>query len=61
MKTSGGVSNVWRRPLDGGEPKQVTSFTSERITSFAVSPDRKRLALARGETTSDVVLIRDLK
>ncbi len=61
MKTSGGVSNIWRRPLDGGEPKQVTSFTSDRITAFAVSRDGKRLALARGTTTSDVVLIKDLK
>jgi Tol biopolymer transport system component len=61
VKTIGGVSNIWRRPLDGGEPKQVTAFTSQRITSFAVSRDGKRLALARGTTSSDVVLIRDLK
>jgi hypothetical protein len=39
----------------------VTSFTSDSITRFAVSRDGKRLALARGKTTSDVVLIRDLK
>jgi Tol biopolymer transport system component len=61
VKTTGGVSNVWRRPLDGGEPTLVTSFTTERITSFAVSRDGKRLALARGTTSSDVVLMRDLK
>jgi Tol biopolymer transport system component len=61
VKTSGGVSNIWRRPLNGGEPKQVTSFTSERITSSAVEPNGKWLALARGKTTSDVALIRDLK
>jgi Tol biopolymer transport system component len=59
-KTIGGVSNVWRLPIDGGEPKQLTSFTSLRITSFALSRDGKRLALARGSTRSDVVLIRDL-
>ena len=61
VKTVGGVSNVWQRPLNGGEPKQLTAFTSQRITSFAVSRDGKRLALARGTTSSDVVLIRDLK
>jgi Tol biopolymer transport system component len=60
-KTVGGVTNIWQRPLNGGEPKQLTAFTSERITAFAVSRDRKRLALARGTTSSDVVLIRDLK
>jgi hypothetical protein len=37
---------------------QVTSFTSGRITSFAVSRDCKRLSLARGSNSSDVVLIR---
>lgn len=61
VKTIGGVSNVWRRPLDGGQPKQVTAFARERITSFSVSRDGKRLAVARGSTSSDVVLIRDLK
>ena len=61
VKTVGGVSNIWRRPLDGGEPKQLTAFTSLRITSFAVSRDGSRLALARGSSSSDVVLIRDLK
>jgi Tol biopolymer transport system component len=59
-RTSGGVSNIWRRPVDGGEPKQVTNFTSDEITWFAVSRDGKRLALARGTTTSDVVMIRDV-
>ena len=61
VKTTGGVSNIWRRPLVGGEPKPVTAFASQRITSFAVSRDGKRLALARGTTSSDVVLIKDLK
>ena len=61
VKTVGGVSNIWQRPINGGEPKQVTRFTSLRITAFALSRDGKRLALARGSSTSDVVLIKDLK
>jgi Tol biopolymer transport system component len=61
VKTVGGVSNIWQRPINGGEPKQVTRFTSLRITAFAPSRDGKRLALARGSSTSDVVLIKDLK
>jgi Tol biopolymer transport system component len=60
VKTVAGVSNLWQRPLAGGEPKQLTSFTSERITWFDVSRDG-RIAFARGSTSSDVVLIRDLK
>ena len=40
----------------------MTSFTSGQIVSFcSVSRDGKRLALARGYTTGNVVLIRDLK
>jgi len=60
LKTVGGVSNIWRLPLDGGEPRQLTAFATQRITSFAVSRDGKRLAPARGTTSSDVVLIRNL-
>jgi Tol biopolymer transport system component len=61
VKTIGGVSNVWRQPLDGGEAKPLTNFTSQRITWFDVSRDGKKLALARGSIAHDVVLIRDLK
>jgi Tol biopolymer transport system component/predicted Ser/Thr protein kinase len=61
LKTSAGVSNIWRRPLDGGEPRQLTSFTSQRITSFAVDPGSRRLVLARGTISSDVVLISNQK
>ena len=61
VKTSSGVSNVWQRPLEGGEAKQLTNFDSDRITGvIALSRDGKQLALARGFTTSDVVLIKDL-
>ena len=60
-KTSGGVSNVWRQPLDGSAAKQVTRFQSDRISDVAESRDGKKLAVARYSTTSDVVMIRDLK
>jgi Tol biopolymer transport system component len=61
VKTTGGVSNIWRQPVDGSKPSPVTRFTSLRITAFDISPDGKRLLLARGTTSSDVVMIRDLK
>ncbi|CAN5141344.1 hypothetical protein BH18ACI2_BH18ACI2_05380 [soil metagenome] len=52
-----GVSNIWRQPLDGSPPFQVTNFTDRRIFNFASSPDGKQLALSRGTFNRDVVLI----
>jgi len=54
-----GVDNLWLQPLDGSKGKQITDFTSERIYDFHWSFDGKQLALVRGHTDSDVVLIRD--
>ena len=58
--TRNGVSNIWSQPIDGGPPKQLTDFKSDMIFSYAWSRDGKKLALARGTKTSDVVLISDL-
>ncbi len=55
------VSNLWALPLDGGEPVQLTNFQSETIFSYAFSPDGKRLAMSRGRTTGDIVLIRNYR
>jgi Tol biopolymer transport system component len=59
--TTGGVSNLWAQPVNGSPPKQLTSFTSDRIFWFAFSRDGKQVALARGSRTSDVVLISNLQ
>lgn len=53
-----GVDNLWLQPLDGMKGKPITNFTSERIFDFHWSFDGKQLALVRGHTDSDVVLIR---
>jgi Tol biopolymer transport system component len=55
--TRGGATNIWRQALTGGPPKQLTNFKSDLIFSFAWSRDGKQLALARGSTASDVILI----
>jgi Tol biopolymer transport system component len=55
--THGGVSNIWAQPLAGDPPRQVTKFTSDRIFSYAWSHDGKQLAVVRGSTLSDIVLI----
>jgi Tol biopolymer transport system component len=54
-----GVDNLWLQPLDGSQGRQITDFTSEHIYDFHWSPDGRQLALVRGHTDSDVVLIRD--
>jgi eukaryotic-like serine/threonine-protein kinase len=59
VRTHDGVDNLWRQPLDGGPPRQLTFFDADRIQWFAWSPDGKSLAVTRGSTQSDVVLIRD--
>lgn len=42
-----GVSNIWRQPIDGSSPVQITKFETGRIFNFAYSPDGKQLALTR--------------
>ncbi|HZW94645.1 MAG TPA: protein kinase [Candidatus Eremiobacteraceae bacterium] len=56
-----GVDNLWQQPLDGSKGKQITDFASEHIYDFHWSFDGKQLALVRGHTDSDVVLIRDAR
>src|SRR5579864_7333525 len=54
-----GVDNLWLRPLDGSKGHTITDFKSERIRDFHWSFDGKQLAMVRGHTDSDVVLMRD--
>jgi TolB protein len=61
VETTKGVGNIWRYPLEGGKPTQLTHFDSDRIFSHRWSRDGKRLALARGRTISDVVLFSNFK
>jgi Tol biopolymer transport system component len=55
--TRDGVSNIWSMPIDGGGPKQLTNFTSDRIEWFDFSRDGKPNLFSRGATTRDVILI----
>jgi len=54
-----GVDNLWRQPLDGSPGRQLTNFTSLKIYSYQWSPDGKSLALVRGVSPSDLVLIQN--
>jgi Tol biopolymer transport system component len=49
--------NLWRQPIAGGPATQLTRFTNDVIFSFAFSHDGTQVAIARGSTISDVVLI----
>jgi DNA-binding winged helix-turn-helix (wHTH) protein/Tol biopolymer transport system component len=55
--TRNSVSNIWRQPLTGDAPVQITHFSAGRIFSFAWSPDGRWLSTASGVYRSDVVLM----
>jgi Tol biopolymer transport system component len=59
--TRGGVSNIWRQPLAGGQPRQITNFQSGLIFSFDWSRDGRQLAVARGTTSQDAILMKDFQ
>jgi eukaryotic-like serine/threonine-protein kinase len=58
MITQGGISNLWRQPLSGGPPKQLTHLQSGLMHGFAWSADGKALAVTRGTRSADIVLLR---
>jgi len=53
------VGNLWKQPLAGGPPIQLTSFKTELIFNYALMRNSPRLILSRGQTLSNVVLIKD--
>lgn len=55
-----GVSNIWRQPIAGGPPEQITNFNDSFIFSFDWASDG-RIAAARGSFAFDVVLIRNFE
>jgi len=55
--TRNGVSNIWSQSIDGGQPRQLTRFTTDRIYRYAWSRDGKHLACERGHGINDIVLI----
>ena len=61
VDTRQGVGNLWRLPLDGGPANQLTDFKSEQIWSFDFTRDGRQIVCARGDVTSDVVMISDSK
>ncbi len=46
VDTTGPVWNLFRAPVTGSEPTQVTAFKDGRITAYEFSPDARKLAVA---------------
>jgi serine/threonine protein kinase/Tol biopolymer transport system component len=59
--TRNGASNIWEQPLAGGEPYPITKFTSGLIFDFGWTAGGKQLLLAKGNQTSDVILISNFR
>jgi eukaryotic-like serine/threonine-protein kinase len=53
-----GVPNLWSLHFDRSPAKQLTHLVKSEIRGFAWSPDGKRIALSRGPTDQNVVLIK---
>jgi len=57
VSTVGGVSNIWRQPLDGGPAQQMTHFNSDLIFATLWSSEGKWLVYSKGKRTSDAILL----
>src|SRR5215204_1323010 len=55
----GNRTDLWRFDFSKGKSTKLTNFNFDTIFSFAVSPDAKKIYFARGNTTAEVVLIRN--
>lgn len=53
--------NLWRLSLEGGAPVQITNFGLEELRNFALSPDNQQIAVARGNRTTEAVLIENFR
>ncbi len=55
--TEKGVSNILMQPIAGGPPSLMTNFDDLFVYGYDYDWKNKKLAVARGRTNSDVVLI----
>ena len=54
-----GIDNLWEQPLDGSAYHPLTHFTAELIARFGFSRDGAKIAIERGHSESDAVLLTD--
>ncbi len=56
-----GVDNLWVYSPEMKPLKQITDFKFDNIFNFALSQDGKQLAMVRGQSSNDVVLVKIAK
>jgi Tol biopolymer transport system component len=56
-----GVHNLWRQPLDGTAPTQISNFTEDAIFYYDWLSDDEQLVVSRGARTRDIVLVRNFE
>jgi hypothetical protein len=61
LRESEGSRNLWLRPLDGGEPRRLTSFAEGFVTVVEMAPEGDVVYLVRGASSSDVVRLRGFR
>lgn len=62
VRETDNISNIYRVSIEkDGKPVQITNFNSGKIFDFAISTDGKKIAIARGTFSSDVVIFRNSK
>ncbi len=57
VKHANAGDSLWLQPLDQTPARLLTTFKGDTIWDMAYSPDGKKLAVVRGHTDSDVVLL----
>jgi TolB protein len=53
--------NLFQMSLDESQKKQLTNFESGHFKAFAVSPDRKQIAISRGHPSVEAVLLENFR
>jgi DNA-binding winged helix-turn-helix (wHTH) protein/Tol biopolymer transport system component len=56
-----GATNLWRQPMAGGSPRQLTRFPKGDIYNFSYASDGKKLYLSRGTHIRNAVLIQGFR
>lgn len=56
-----GIHNLWRQPLDGSPPKQITNFSEDQILHQDLTADGSEYILSRGGRRRDIALIKNYK
>jgi hypothetical protein len=56
-----GAGNIWRQPLNGDPPSQITQVTTGELFRIVRSTDGAHLGIVRGNHSSALVLITDLQ